>query len=99
MKRGRANPAAYSFTEKPWGTLICAPAGRGTMVAGFDIGGACASITAARQARARNDFMRTGLLFYTRSSLVVLPWYASIRPRLYAALLVLIASPGRSPAT
>jgi hypothetical protein len=27
MKRGRSNPAAYSSTEKPAGTLICASAG------------------------------------------------------------------------
>src|SRR5258705_7766 len=63
MKRGRANPAAYSSTAKPAGTLICAPAGRGTMAGAFGFGGACASITAAREARARNDFMGLGYYF------------------------------------
>src|SRR5688572_30460197 len=57
MKRGRVNPAAYSSTEKPAGTLICAPAGRGTMAGAFGFGGACASNTAAREARARNGFI------------------------------------------
>src|SRR5687767_3340369 len=61
MKRGRANPAAYSSTEKPAGTLIRAPAGRGTMVGAFGFGGACASIMAASAARARNVFMAYGL--------------------------------------
>ena len=62
-KRTTSSRAAYSSTEKPAGTLICAPASRGTMVGGFEIGGACASITAAREARARNDFMVSGLPF------------------------------------
>src|SRR5436305_456418 len=68
MKRGRSNPAAYSFTEKPAGTLICAPAGRGTIFGAFGFGGACARITAARKARARIDFMASGLPSYTAIS-------------------------------
>src|SRR3954452_18242565 len=64
MKRGRANPAAYSSTEKPAGTLIFAPAGRATMVGAFEIGGPCASSTAAREARAKNDFMGLGYILH-----------------------------------
>src|SRR3954452_2098379 len=60
MKRGRSNPAAYSSTEKPAGTLIFAPAGRGIIVGAFEMGGACASIAGARETRARNSFMVLG---------------------------------------
>src|SRR5689334_16018873 len=63
MKRGRANPLAYSSTEKPAGTLIGAPAGRGTTVGAFEIGGDCASIKAATHVKTKNDFME--VLFYT----------------------------------
>jgi hypothetical protein len=56
MKRGHVNPVAYSSTEKPAGTVICAPAGRGTIVGPFEIGGACASVRAAKAMRAKNDF-------------------------------------------
>src|SRR3954451_10108775 len=57
MNRGRSKPEAYSSTEKPAGTLICAPAGRGTMVGAFEMGGAWASAKAATKFRATSDFI------------------------------------------
>src|SRR5579883_1729908 len=66
MKRGRSKPEANSSTENPAGTLILAPAGRGTIVGAPELGGAgaCASASAEKEIRTRKDFMNMGSILH-----------------------------------